>query len=151
MKVLLLQRVENLGHRGDMMNVSDGYARNFLIPRKLATPATEGVEAYATRLRQDEDKRRELENAQLAETREKLAAVSCTISRKAGDDEKLFGSVTPADVADALNRQGFSIEKRKVTLDDPIKALGVFTVKIKLSPDHEADVKVWVVREAETA
>lgn len=151
MKVLLLQRVENLGFRGDLKNVSDGYARNFLIPRKLATPATEGVEAYAQRLREDEEKRRVIENAQLAETKDKLAAVSCTISRKAGDDEKLFGSVTSADVADALNRQGFSIEKRKVVLDEPIKALGVFTVKVRLSPEHEADVKVWVVREPEKA
>jgi len=149
MKVLLLKRVENLGHRGDMTEVSDGYARNFLIPRKLATPATEGVEAYAARLRQDEDERRQLEEAQLKTAAEKLAEVSCTISRKAGTDEKLFGSVASADVADALNKQGFSIDKRKIVLEEPIKTLGVFTVPVKLSPDHEASVKIWVVREAE--
>ncbi len=149
MKILLLERVENLGYRGDMMNVADGYARNFLIPRKLATPATAGVEAYAQRLRKGAEKLRQLENAQFGELKEKLAEVSCTISRKAGDDEKLFGSVTAGDVADALSFQGFSVEKRKVVLGDPIKALGVFTVKIKLSPDHEVDLKVWVVREVE--
>lgn len=151
MKILLLKRVENLGHRGDLLDVSSGYARNFLIPRKLATVATEGVEAYAGRLRQDEAKRRELENAQLKEAAEKLSGASCTISRKAGQDEKLFGSVTSSDVADALNEQGFSVDRRKVILREPIKSLGVFTVPVRLSPDHEAQVKVWVVREAEKA
>jgi large subunit ribosomal protein L9 len=151
MRVLLLKNVEHVGPRGDMVEVSDGYARNYLIPRKLATLATSGVTAFAERLKKAETSRREQEGAQLKEFAERLSAASCTLVRKSGEDGKLFGSVTPADVAAALGTQGFEVDRRKIEMGEPIKSLGVYTVSARLSAEHVASVKVWVVREAEKA
>jgi len=151
MKVLLLKNVEHLGSRGNLVTVSSGYARNFLLPRKLATQATEGVKAYAERLKQAEGKRMEEEDKATAELAVELSKVTVKLVRRAGPDEKLFGSVTPSDVADALKAQGHEVDKRAVDLEEHIKAVGVFTVPIKLSAKHQANVKVHVVREAEKA
>jgi len=149
MRVLLLKEVESLGVRGELVQVADGYARNFLLPRKLAVPATSGVEAQAARMRAVEDKRREARNAELKALADKLSGVSCTLTRKAGPDEKLFGSVSAADIAEALAGQGLSVERRQIQLEEHLKALGVFTVPVKLAPEITAQVKVWVVREGE--
>ncbi len=147
MKLVLLKPVEHLGAQGAQVDVPDGYARNFLIPRKLATPATKGMMAYANRLQAGEAKRREQEEVRLKELIEKLASVSCTVTRKASEDDKLFGSVTSADLAEVFRAQGFAIDKRQIGLEEPIKSLGVFTVPVRLSPAHETNVKVWVVRD----
>ena len=146
-KVLLLAEVEHLGPRGNLVNVADGYARNYLFPRKLATLATEGVEEFATRLQASEAKRRTAEHAQLVELAGKLTDVSCSIPRKAHDDEKLFGSVSAGDISASLGSQGFKVDKKHIVLAEPIKTLGVFTVPVNLGQSVSASVKVWVVRE----
>ena len=147
-KVLLLESVEHLGPRGNLVMVADGYARNFLFPRKLATAATVGVEQYASRLQAVEAKRAAAEKAEVTALAAKLADVSSTLTRKAHDDVKLFGSVSSGDIATALAAQGFKVDRKKIELPEPIKTLGVFTVPLKLSHDVSASVKVWVVREA---
>jgi large subunit ribosomal protein L9 len=151
MKVLLLKEVEHLGRRGRTVSVPDGYARNFLIPRKLATPLTEGAAEYAKRLEADDAKKHEEELKHVRELVGKLAGVSCTITRKAGEDEKLYGSVSSVDIAEALAAQGFEVDRHRIVLEQPIKALGVFTVPIRFSPENEASVKVWIVREGAKA
>ncbi len=150
-KVLLLSEVEHLGPRGELVNVADGYARNFLFPRKLATLATKGVEEFAARLRATEAKRREVEKVALNELAGKLADVSCSLPRKAHDDEKLFGSVSAGDVSAALASQGFKVDRKHIDLPEPIKTLGVFTVPVNLGHGVKASVKVWVVRETAKA
>lgn len=149
MKVLLLKMVEKLGTPGLLADVSDGYARNFLIPRGLAVVATDGAARFAGQLKASEERRRQKEEQEQKETAGRLSGVSCTISRLAAEDEKLFGSVSPADVAEALGAQGFAVDRKEIVLDEPIKALGVYTVTVRLGQRHEAQVKVWVVREAE--
>lgn len=151
MRILLLKSVEHLGPRGDVREVADGYARNYLIPRKLATPATAGLEAHAQRLQRTESKHRQQEHVELKRQVETLGQISCTLVRKAGDDQKLFGSVTSADVADALKTQGLAVDKRQINLQEPIKSLGVFTVLVRLSAEHKANVKVWIVSDQEKA
>ena len=146
-KVLLLAEVEHLGPRGNLVNVADGYARNYLFPRKLATLATAGVEEFATRLQASEAKRAAAERTELAALATKLTDVSCSIPRKAHDDEKLFGSVSAADIAASLASQGFKVDRKHIVLAEPIKTLGVFTVPVNLGHDVKAAVKVWVVRE----
>ena len=148
MRVLLLKEVEHLGTRGKLVNVKDGFARNYLFPRKLATAATTGAEAYAARLEAVELKHQAEENAKMKILADKLGGVSCSLPRKAGDDEKLFGSVSSSDIAAALAAQGFKIDRKKIVLPEPLKALGVYTIPVRLSADHQANVKVWIVREA---
>jgi len=147
-KVLLLSTVEHLGPRGQLVNVADGYARNFLFPRKLATLATPGVEEFASRLQASEEKKRAAEKIELAALATKLADVSCSLPRKAHDDEKLFGSVSASDIAAALASQGFKVDRKHIELPEPIKTLGVFTVPVNLGHDVKASIKVWVVRDA---
>jgi large subunit ribosomal protein L9 len=149
MRVLLLKEVESLGVRGELVQVADGFARNYLLPRKLAVPATAGVEAQASRMKAAEDKKREAKLAELKALADKLSGVSCTLARKAGPDEKLFGSVAAADIAAALAAQGLPVDRRQVQLAEHLKTLGVFTVPVKLAPEITAQVKVWIVREGE--
>ena len=151
MRILLLKGIKELGLRGDLVTVSNGYARNYLIPRKIAVPATEGVMEYAGRLKATEDKRLAEQRRQQEEMIAKLASVSCTLVRKAGEDEKIFGSVSGADIAEALKSQGFDIDRHSVILENPIKALGVYTVPIQISSEFKTSVKVWVVKETEKA
>ncbi len=149
MKVLLLQDVEHVGPRGDLVTVANGYARNFLIPRKLAQPATAGGEKFAKQLKAMEGKRRARIDAELKALAEKLLGVSCTIVRKAGADDKIFGSVAAQDIAASLAAQGFTVDKKKIHVAEPIKALGVYTIPVKLGPGIESPLKVWVVKEGE--
>ena len=141
MKILLLKKVEKLGTPGLLVEVSDGYARNFLLPRGLAVTATKGAVKLAEQLKSTEEHRRQAEEQELKEAAKRLSGVSCTISRLAAEDEKLFGSVSAGDIADALCAQGFSVDKKEVALDEPIKTLGVFTVTVRLGQSHEAQVK----------
>lgn len=147
MKVILRKEHEKLGAIGDVVEVKDGYARNYLFPRKFAYPATDGAMAAL------EEEKKQAERRQHKELKgsEKLAAelekVSITIQMKVGEDEKLFGSVTAQMIADALKEQGFSIDKRIIEMDEPIKALGIYNVNVKLHQNVTGKVKVWVVRE----
>lgn len=146
-ELILMADVEGLGIEGTQVKVSDGYARNYLFPRKLAVPVSHAAlkrldkNRLARELRQQED--RESAQALVAS----LEKVSCTITVKVGDNDKLFGSVTVADIADNLKAQGLELDKRKIHLTEPIRELGVYSVKVKLHPEVDATLKVWVVGE----
>lgn len=146
MEVILRQAVENLGKPGDLVAVKAGYARNYLIPRGFALLATEGnkkrIEQQRARLEAAENERRGAAQA----VAERLEQVSLTFSARVGEEEKLFGSVTAADIAQQLQAQGFDIEKRQVDLHDPIKSLGVYRVPVKLHADVKPEVRVWVIK-----
>ncbi len=147
MLVILKENVDNLGRIGDVVKVSDGYARNFLIPKKMVAPANESNVAAVEHQKKMLEKKRAAEKGTAEEVAKKIAGFTCNISRKTGEKDKLFGSVTTGDIADALKAGGIEIEKRFIHLKEPIKALGVHTVEIKLLPEVSADLKVWVVKE----
>lgn len=146
MEVILRQAVENLGKPGDLVAVKAGYARNYLIPRGFALAANEGnkkrIEQQKAKLEAAENERRGAAQ-QLAD---RLEQVSLTFSARVGEEEKLFGSVTAADIAQQLHAQGFEIEKRQVDLHEPIKSLGVYRIPIKLHADVKPEVRVWVIK-----
>jgi len=146
MDLILTQDVPGLGTQGTLVTAKDGYARNYLLPRGLATPAT-------TANRQLIEQRARRAAAQVAAARQRaqedadrLSAISCTIPVKVGDQEKLHGSITTADLADALAAQGVTVDKRSIVLEAPITKLGVYQVPVKLHPDVTASVKVWIVK-----
>jgi large subunit ribosomal protein L9 len=147
MKIILRQNVERLGQRGDIITVKDGFARNYLIPRKLALVATPGN----LRTFQEEKKQldvRENKDRRLAEQlAKKLKSVSITATVAVGEEDRVFGSVTAQTIAGLLKDKGYEIDKKKILLEEPIKALGVYTVPLKLHHDVEGKVKVWVVKE----
>jgi large subunit ribosomal protein L9 len=147
MDVILRQAVENLGHPGDLVKVSAGFGRNYLLPRGFAVEATEGnrrrIAQEKARLEAAEATRREAAQ----EYATKLEQVSLTFSARVGEEGKLFGSVTASDIAHQLEGQGFTIEKRQIDLTEPIKALGVYRVPIKLHADVKPEIKVWVIKQ----
>ena len=147
MKLLLRQDYEPLGVAGDVVNVKPGFARNFLIPKGYGMLATDkNVKRYENDQRQlhwlQEKEKRQSE--ELAKT---LENVSCTITVQVGDEDKMFGSVTSQNITESLEAQGYTVDKRKILLEEPIKSLGIYSVPIKLHADVEAKVKVWVVKE----
>ncbi|HZA35143.1 MAG TPA: 50S ribosomal protein L9 [Vicinamibacterales bacterium] len=147
MEVILREHVENLGQRGDVVKVASGYARNYLLPRKLALTVTDGNRKQIERERKVADMR-EAEERQGAEAlAARLAAVEIVIARRVGGTEALYGSVTSADIAESLAARGFEIERRKIQLADPIKQLGEFQVPIRLHREVTANVKVVVAKE----
>ena len=148
MKVILRENVENLGKIGDVVRVSAGYARNYLIPRKLVTVADETNIKAMSHHKAELERKSKKAVAGAKEQATKLEAFSCTISRKVGENEKLFGSVTTGDIADALQKGGFTIGRKSIVLEEPIKKLGVFTVPVKIHTDVTAQLKVWVVQES---
>ncbi len=147
MLVILRENVENLGRTGDVVNVTDGYARNFLLPRNLVIAADETNVKALEHHKRTLEKKRQLQKAASEELAKKISEFSCTIARKVGENEKLFGSVSASDVAEALKKAGFPIDKHAVQLSTHIKALGVHPVTVKLEPEVSATVKVWVVKE----
>jgi large subunit ribosomal protein L9 len=146
-EVILRQAVEKLGNPGDVVSVSNGFARNFLLPRGVAYEATEGnkkrIKIEKARLESAEGERRETAQG-LAK---QLEEVSITFAARVGEEGKLFGSVTNADIAQQLEAQGFHIEKRLIDLHEPIKSLGVYRVPIKLHADVKPEIKVWVIKQ----
>ena len=148
MQVILQENVEKLGTRGEVVDVAKGYARNYLLPRNLAMEASAGNLKRLVKIRETLAKRTSTEREQAVKQAELLAAVSVTLARKAGENDHLFGSVTAADLAEALARQGFEIDKRHIQLEEPIKIVGEYTVTVKLVHDVAADFKVIVAREA---
>lgn len=147
MEVILRQAVEKLGHPGEVVKVSAGYARNYLIPRGIAVIATPGnkrqIEQQRQRLEAAEDARRDAAR-QLSGT---IEEISLTFSARVGEEGKLFGSVTASDIAQQLEALGHKIEKRQVDLHEPIKALGVYRVPIRLHADVKPEIKVWVIKQ----
>ena len=147
MELLLLKDIEKLGKEGEILNVADGYARNYLIPKKLAIPAAKGATDIQRSLQRKKVARVQAELDASQELAGRIENLSCTISAKVGEEEKLFGSVTASDVADALRKEGIELDKKKIQLDTPIKALGIYSVKVRLHPEVEATLKLWVVKE----
>ncbi len=145
-EVLLMADVKDLGSVGDVVNVSEGYARNYLFPKKLAAVVTAATRKRLEKIQKEREVARKLELEAAREMAAKLGKVSCTIPVKA-KDEKLYGSVTVNDIFDALKANGVQIDKQKIELAEPIKELGVFEVKVKLHAEVEATIKVWVVEE----
>jgi large subunit ribosomal protein L9 len=147
MEVILREHVDNLGRRGDLVKVADGYARNFLLPRKMALLATAGNKKVIEREKVKFDVK-ELEEQKAAQAvADRLSTVEIEIARRVGETDALFGSVTNADIAESLAAKGFDIDRRKVQLHDPIKKLGEFDVPVKLHRDVTVTMKVKVVAE----
>jgi large subunit ribosomal protein L9 len=147
MEVILREHVENLGKRGEVVKVAAGYARNFLLPRKLALLVTDGNRTLVERERKRAETR-EAEEQQAAEAlAARIAQVELTLSRRVGDTEQLYGSVTSADLAEALSTKGIEVDRRKIQLAEPLKALGETVVPIKLHRDVTAQLKVSVVKQ----
>ena len=147
MKLILRQDYESLGEAGNIVNVKPGFARNFLIPKGLAMLATDKNLKKFENDKKQMFWRQEKEKRQSEELAKTLENVSCTITVQVGEEDKMFGSVTSQNIAEALESQGYTIDRRKIILDDPIKSLGIYSVPIKLHSDVEAKVKVWVVKE----
>ncbi len=147
MKVILRQNHESLGQVGDIVDVKDGFARNFLIPRKIAYAALKGnIQALEEEKKTIEKKlQQEIRGAEALAV--ELEKVSVSIPVQVGEEDKIFGSVTTQMIADSLKEKGFEIDKRKIEIEEPIKALGIYGISIKLHPSVTAKIKVWVVRE----
>jgi large subunit ribosomal protein L9 len=145
MEVILKEDVANLGHRGDVVKVADGYGRNFLLPRKLAMQATEANKSVIEQMKASAARRSATERTQAEELLAKLQPVVLSFTRKSGENGQLFGSVTSGDIATDLAVKGFDIDRRKIQLSDPLKSLGDFTVAIKLHREVTAHIKVQVV------
>lgn len=147
MEVILRDHVEHVGRRGEVVKVADGYARNYLLPRKLALPATPGNVKQIERERVKLDEVEAQEKGAAEAIAAKMAGVDVVITRKVGETEALYGSVTTADIAEALEKKGFPTDKRKLGLREPIRRLGEYTVPLKLHREVTVDVPVRVVAE----
>jgi len=147
MRIVLRTDVENLGRRGEVVRVADGYARNYLLPKKLALEATGGNLKLIEQERRVQEVHEAKEKQEAEALAVRIAQLSCTAVRKVGENEVLYGSVTNADVAELLEKEGFSLDKRKILLEEPIKSLGIYEVPIKLHSQVTASLKVWVVKE----
>jgi large subunit ribosomal protein L9 len=146
-EVILRDHVEHLGARGQVVKVADGYARNYLLPRKLALVATDANKKRVERERKIAEAREAEERAASEAIAARLTALELTFSRKVGETEQLYGSVTSQDIADAVKAKGFDIDRRKILLPDAIKALGEFAVPVRLHRDVTAQLKVLVEKE----
>jgi large subunit ribosomal protein L9 len=147
MEVILREHVDNLGRRGDVVKVAAGYARNYLLPRELALPVTQASKRQIEREREKAEARDAEERAAAEALSQRVAAFDISISRRVGENNTMFGSVTSADIAHALAAKGYEIEKRKITLAEPIKSIGEHTVQVKVHRDVTTEVKVKVVPE----
>jgi len=149
MDVILREDIYKLGTRGQLVKVAPGYARNFLLPNKMAVAATESNKKIVEQERQSYLRREAKVEGEAKDLGKMLGAVAITISQKAGENDQLFGSVTSKDIAEGLEKQGYSIERRKIALEEPIKTLGEFKVPIRLHREVTAEITVHVVKEEE--
>jgi large subunit ribosomal protein L9 len=147
MEVILREHVDNLGRRGDVVKVAAGYARNYLLPQKLALPVTEASRRQIAREREKAEAHDAEEKATADALAQRIAAVDISIARRVGENQTMYGSVTSADIAQALAAKGFEVEKRRIHLPDAIKSLGEHTVPVRMHRDVTADVKIKVVPE----
>lgn len=149
MEVILREHVDNLGKRGEIVKVADGYARNYLLPRKLALPATDANRKHVERERKIVDMREAQEKSQAEAIAARLAALEITITRRVGETEQLYGSVTAGDIADFLKDKGFEVDRRKIILPEPIKTIGGHDVPLKLHREVTVPLRVQVLKEGE--
>ena len=147
MEVILREHVDNLGRRGEIVKVADGYARNYLLPRKLALPATDGNRKHVERERRILEARESEEKAQAEAIAARLSTLEITIARRVGEADQLFGSVTAADITEFLKEKGFDVDRRKLILPEPLKTIGDHDVPLKLHREVTAPLKVHVVKE----
>ncbi len=148
MKVILREDMDNLGKCGDIIEVKNGFGRNYLLPRNLAIPATKGNlksigEVTAQKELRDKKYRREAERI-----KDRIERISCTAEVNVGEEDKMFGSITSAIIVGLLKEEGVEIDRRKIMLDEPIKNLGVYTIPVKIAPDVVANLKLWVVKKS---
>jgi large subunit ribosomal protein L9 len=148
MDVILKEDVAKLGSRGDLVKVAEGYGRNFLLPRKLAIEATPDNKRVVEQMRAAALRRSAKEKAQAEELAKQFEGLSVSFERRSGEHDQLFGSVTPGDIAEALEKKGFNVDRRKVQLHEPLKTLGEFTVPVKLHKDVTTHLKVIIEKEA---
>jgi large subunit ribosomal protein L9 len=149
MEVILRADVPKLGHCGEVVTVAEGYARNYLLPRKMAVMASAGNKKVIEQEKVAAVRREVSDKAQAEQLAKMLADVTVVVARKAGEEDQLYGSVTSIDVAEALQAKGYTVDRRKIHVEDPIKTLGEFQVPLRLHHDVEATVKLQVVRETE--
>jgi large subunit ribosomal protein L9 len=147
MEIILREDIENLGIRGAVVKVASGYARNFLLPKKLAVPATDSNRKIVEQERQAHLRKEAKQVGEARELAKLVGAVTVTIARKAGENDQLFGSVTAADISDALTAQNYNLERRKIHLEEPIRTLGEHKVTVRLHRDVTAEITVNVSRE----
>jgi large subunit ribosomal protein L9 len=147
MEIILREHVDNLGRRGEVVKVAAGYARNYLLPRKLALPVTEGNRKLIERERKLADVRESEEKQQAEALAARLSTIELTLSRRVGETAQLYGSVTSADLAEELATKGVEIDKRKIQLEEAIKAIGDYTVSVRLHRDVTTQLKVHVVKQ----
>jgi large subunit ribosomal protein L9 len=151
MEVILKEDVNKLGSRGDVVKVAEGYGRNYLLPRKLAIEASTGNKAVIEQMRAASLRRSAKEKTQAEDLAKQFDGVSLSFERRSAESDQLFGSVTSGDIADALEKKGFNVDRRKVQLHEPLKSLGEFTIPIKLHKDVTTHVKVVIEKEKEAA
>lgn len=149
MEVILKEDVSKLGSRGDVVKVAEGYGRNYLLPRKLAIEASKGNKAVIEQMKAASLRRSAKEKTQAEDLAKQFDGVSLSFQRRSGEGDQLFGSVTSGDIADALEKKSFNVDRRKVQLHEPLKTLGEFTVPIKLHKDVTTHVKVVIEKEQE--
>jgi large subunit ribosomal protein L9 len=147
MKIILREDIDKLGRRGEVVKVAPGYGRNYLLPKGLAYLHTPGNAKRVDQERRFLNVKLAREKQEAEELSRRISQISTTIVRKVGENETLYGSVTNGDIAEAIEKEGFAIDKRKILLTDPIKTLGIYTVPVKLHPEVTAELKVWVVKE----
>ncbi|MBU1076114.1 MAG: 50S ribosomal protein L9 [Spirochaetes bacterium] len=147
MKIILREDVKNIGKSGDTKEVKRGYAVNYLLPHKLAYPATGSYLKMFENEKKVSEKHLEKEKKEAEELKAKFENLSLNISVKTGEDEKMFGSVTAGDIADKLKETGIEISKKQIALEDNIKKLGIYHVPIKIAPEVETELKVWIIKE----
>jgi large subunit ribosomal protein L9 len=147
MEIILREDVERLGSRGQVVKVADGYARNFLLPKRLAVAATDSNRKIVEQERQAHLRREAKQKGEAEDLSKLLSGVTVIIAQKAGENDQLFGSVTSKDVAEALAQKNYTIDRRKIQLDEPIKQLGEFKIAVRLHRDVTAEVTVQVVKE----
>ena len=148
MEVILKEDVAKLGSRGDVVKVAEGYGRNYLLPRKLAIEATTGNKSVIEQMKSAAVRRSAKEKSQAEELSKQFEGASVSFQRRTGEHDQLFGSVTSSDIADALAKKGFDVDRRKIQLHEPLKTLGEFTIPLKLHKDVTAHFKVVIEKEA---
>jgi large subunit ribosomal protein L9 len=148
MEVILKEDVNKLGSRGDVVKVAEGYGRNYLLPRKLAIVANEGNKAVIAQMKAAAVRRSAKEKSQAEELAKQFEGLSISFTRRSGDHDQLFGSVTSGDIADGVTKKGINLDRRQIQLHDPLKTLGEFTVPVKLHKDVTAHLKVVIEKEA---
>ncbi|HEC69475.1 MAG TPA: 50S ribosomal protein L9 [Candidatus Omnitrophica bacterium] len=146
MKIILLEDIEKLGSTGEIVEVKDGFARNYLLPQAKALEATPENILIFQRKKEKEERNKEKQRQKALEFAEELSKISLTVACPAKENEELFGSVTPQMIVSALKEEGYEIDKDKIKIEEPIKKLGIYKVKIEIYPEVMAEVKLWVVK-----